>query len=55
MIDVVSRTHGNALFVRGDTQTLSVVTLGSPLETLSLQGMEIIGEKRYFHHYNFPQ
>ena len=55
MVDVITRTHGNALFVRGDTQTLSVVTLGSPLETLSLQGMEIVGEKRYFHHYNFPQ
>jgi len=55
MIDVISRNHGNALFVRGDTQTLSTVTLGSPMETLSLQGMEVIGEKRYFHHYNFPQ
>jgi len=54
-VDILSRTHGNALFVRGDTQTLSVVTLGSPLETLTMQGMEIVGEKRYMHHYNFPQ
>jgi polyribonucleotide nucleotidyltransferase len=55
MIDVIGHNHGNALFVRGDTQTLSVVTLGSPLETLTMQGMEIVGEKRYMHHYNFPQ
>ncbi|MFA5230119.1 MAG: hypothetical protein WC422_01570 [Candidatus Paceibacterota bacterium] len=55
MVDVISRTHGNALFVRGDTQTLSTVTLGSPLETLSVQSMENVAEKRYFHHYNFPQ
>jgi polyribonucleotide nucleotidyltransferase len=55
MIDVIARTHGNALFVRGDTQTLSTVTLGSPLETLSVQSMENVMEKRYFHHYNFPQ
>ena len=54
-VDVITRTHGNALFVRGDTQTLSVTTLGSPLETLTIQGMEIVGEKRYIHHYNFPQ
>ena len=54
-IDIIGHNHGNALFVRGDTQTLSVVTLGSPLETLTMQGMEIVGEKRYMHHYNFPQ
>jgi len=55
MIDVLPRTHGSALFVRGQTQTLSVVTLGAPTDTLLTQGMEFTGEKRYIHHYNFPK
>ncbi len=54
MLDVLPRTHGSALFVRGDTQVLSVTTLGAPKETLTIQGMEISEEKRYMHHYNFP-
>jgi polyribonucleotide nucleotidyltransferase len=54
LIDILPRTHGSALFVRGDTQALSVTTLGAPKETLTLQGMEISEEKRYFHQYNFP-
>ncbi len=54
VLDILPRTHGSALFVRGDTQVLSVTTLGAPKETLTIQGMEITGEKRYFHQYNFP-
>ena len=55
MVDILPRTHGSALFVRGQTQTLSVVTLGAPTDTLLTQGMEFTGEKRYIHHYNFPK
>jgi len=54
VLDILPRTHGSALFIRGDTQVLSVTTLGAPKETLTLQGMEVTGEKRYFHQYNFP-
>ncbi len=53
-IDILSRTHGSALFMRGITHVLSVVTLGSPADVLTLQGMEFSGEKRFMHHYNFP-
>lgn len=51
---VLPRTHGSALFMRGNTQALSVVTLGAPGDVLLLQGMEVTGEKRFLHHYNFP-
>ena len=53
-IDILPRTHGSALFMRGITHALSVVTLGSPSDVLTLQGMEFTGEKRFMHHYNFP-
>lgn len=53
-IGVLPRTHGSALFSRGNTQALSVVTLGAPGDILLLQGMEVTGEKRFLHHYNFP-
>jgi polyribonucleotide nucleotidyltransferase len=53
-IDILPRTHGSALFMRGITHALSVVTLGSPADVLTLQGMEFTGEKRFMHHYNFP-
>ncbi|MCX6784749.1 MAG: polyribonucleotide nucleotidyltransferase [Candidatus Komeilibacteria bacterium] len=48
------RTHGSALFTRGETQVLSVVTLGAPGDEQYLDGMEEEGKKRYMHHYNFP-
>jgi len=54
MIDILPRIHGSALFMRGTTHSLSVVTLGSPGDVLMLQGMEFTGEKRFIHHYNFP-
>jgi len=54
MVGVLPRTHGSALFIRGNTQALSVVTLGAPGDVLLQQGMEVTGEKRFMHHYNFP-
>jgi len=53
-IKVLPRTHGSAIFQRGLTQALSVVTLGSPGDEQLLDTMEEEGSKRYFHHYNFP-
>ncbi|MFZ5390760.1 MAG: polyribonucleotide nucleotidyltransferase [Patescibacteria group bacterium] len=53
-IGVLPRTHGSGLFQRGETQVLSVVTLGSPGDEQTLDGMEEDGKKRYMHHYNFP-
>lgn len=53
-IDILPRPHGSALFMRGKTHVLSVVTLGAPSDVLILQGMEVTGEKRFLHHYNFP-
>ncbi|MBU0546537.1 polyribonucleotide nucleotidyltransferase [Patescibacteria group bacterium] len=53
-VGLLPRTHGSALFNRGETQVLSVVTLGSPGDEQVLDGMEITGKKRYMHHYNFP-
>lgn len=46
--------HGTGIFYRGGTHNLSVVTLGGPDDQLLEDGMEVRGEKRFFHHYNFP-
>lgn len=51
---ILPRTHGSALFFRGETHTLSVVTLGAPGDELLIQGMETRTKKRFLHHYNFP-
>lgn len=51
---ILPRTHGSGLFNRGETQVLSVVTLGSPGEEQFLDTMEETGKKRFMHHYNFP-
>jgi polyribonucleotide nucleotidyltransferase len=53
-VGVLPRTHGSGLFQRGETQVLSVVTLGSPGMEQTLDSMEEEGKKRYMHHYNFP-
>lgn len=53
-IGILPRTHGSGLFQRGETQVLSVVTLGSPGDEQTLDTMEESGKKRYMHHYNFP-
>ncbi|PKM91062.1 polyribonucleotide nucleotidyltransferase [Candidatus Falkowbacteria bacterium HGW-Falkowbacteria-1] len=51
---ILPRSHGNGLFNRGETQVLSIVTLGSPGMEQSLEGIEGQSKKRYMHHYNFP-
>jgi len=53
-VGILSRTHGSGLFCRGLTKTLSILTLGSPRDHQLLEGMEIVGKKRFIHHYNFP-
>jgi len=53
-VGLLPRTHGSGLFCRGQTKALSILTLGTPGDVKLLQGMEIIGKKRFMHHYNFP-
>lgn len=54
-IDLLPRTHGSALFTRGQTQSLSITTLGALGEHQILDGVSIEDEKRFMLHYNFPQ
>ena len=54
-IDLLPRTHGSALFTRGETQSLSVTTLGALGEHQILDGLGIEDSKRFILHYNFPQ
>ena len=53
-VDILARTHGSALFTRGQTQVLSITTLGALGEHQILDGLGIEDEKRFMHHYNFP-
>ncbi|MGB2762417.1 MAG: polyribonucleotide nucleotidyltransferase [Minisyncoccales bacterium] len=53
-VGLLPRTHGSGLFVRGETKSLSILTLGAPSDQRLLEGMEIVGKKRFMHHYNFP-
>lgn len=53
-IDILPRVHGSGLFNRGTTQTLSVLTLGSPGEAQIIDEMKDEIKKRFMHHYNFP-
>lgn len=53
-VGLLPRTHGSALFTRGQTQVLSVITLGSPGEEQILDGLGSSESKRFMHHYNFP-
>jgi polyribonucleotide nucleotidyltransferase len=53
-VSILPRSHGNGLFSRGETQVLSIVTLGSPGMEQTLEGLEGQSKKRYMHHYNFP-
>ncbi|MDP3052742.1 MAG: polyribonucleotide nucleotidyltransferase [bacterium] len=48
------RTHGSALFVRGDTQSLAITTLAAPGAEQLVESMEFSGKKRFMLHYNFP-
>ena len=54
-IDILPRTHGSALFTRGETQALSTTTLGALGEHQILDGLDLETEKRFMLHYNFPQ
>ena len=51
---ILPRNHGSGLFSRGETQVMSIVTLGSPGMVQMLEGLEGQSTKRYMHHYNFP-
>ena len=53
-IDILPRTHGSAMFTRGQTQSLATVTLGALGEHQVLDGLSIEDEKRFMLHYNFP-
>ena len=53
-IDLLSRTHGSALFTRGQTQVLTVTTLGSMEDEQIIDGLAPEYTKHYLHHYNFP-
>jgi polyribonucleotide nucleotidyltransferase len=53
-VGVLPRTHGTGLFTRGETQALTVTTLGSPGDEQIIDTMELDVKKRYIHHYNFP-
>ena len=54
-VDILPRTHGSAMFTRGQTQVLNVCTLGALAEIQKLDGIdENETSKRYMHHYNFP-
>ena len=53
-VSFLPRTHGSGLFQRGNTQALSVVTLGAPGDEQTIDGMEIEEKRRFMHHYNFP-
>ncbi|MBQ6266183.1 MAG: polyribonucleotide nucleotidyltransferase [Clostridia bacterium] len=53
-IDLLDRVHGSGMFTRGQTQVLSVVTLGTAGDAQMLDGIDEQETKRYMHHYNFP-
>lgn len=53
-VSLLPRTHGSGLFQRGQTQVLTIVTLGGIGEIQKLDGVDLEEKKRYMHHYNFP-
>lgn len=53
-IDLLPRVHGSAMFTRGQTQIMSVTTLGSLRDNQLLDGLDEQETRRYLHHYNFP-
>jgi polyribonucleotide nucleotidyltransferase len=52
-VGILPRTHGSALFARGETQVLTITTLGSSRQEQSLDGLGLKNTKRFMHHYNF--
>jgi polyribonucleotide nucleotidyltransferase len=53
-VGVLPRVHGSGLFTRGETQVLTVMTLGTPADAQTLDTLDPEESKRYMHHYNFP-
>ncbi len=53
-VDISPRAHGSGLFTRGETQVLTLATLGTPKEAQELDNLSPTESKRYIHHYNFP-
>ena len=53
-VGILPRTHGSGLFTRGETQALTITTLGAPGDEQVIDTMEVDEKKRYIHHYNFP-
>ncbi len=53
-VSFLPRTHGSGIFIRGETQVLSILTLGAPGDQQWIDTMERKGLKRFMHHYNFP-
>lgn len=53
-VGLLPRTHGSGLFFRGQTKSLSILTLGAPGDQQLLESMETTDKKRFMHHYNFP-
>jgi len=53
-VDVSPRAHGSGLFTRGETQVMTLATLGTPREAQELDSLTPSESKRYIHHYNFP-
>lgn len=53
-VDLLPRVHGSGMFTRGQTQVLSIATLGPVNDAQLLDGIDEQTEKRYIHHYNFP-
>ena len=54
-VSILPRTHGSGLFTRGQTQALSICTLGALGDVQILDGLDLEESKRFMHHYNFPQ
>ncbi len=53
-VGLLPRAHGSGLFTRGETQVLTIATLGMPSESQRIDTLSLEEEKRYIHHYNFP-
>lgn len=53
-VGLLPRAHGSGLFTRGETQVLTIATLGMPSESQKIDTLSTDEEKRYMHHYNFP-
>jgi polyribonucleotide nucleotidyltransferase len=54
MVGLIPRVHGSGMFQRGQTQVLTIATLGTPRDSQLLDGVDPEETKRYMHHYNFP-